>query len=402
MESPDSILADKARRAQGLVHRPSDVSALSSPPLTIDGSEEDEGESSGAAQQSEASSSRSPGYTLEPESSRSPGYTEEAEPTSHSAGYFAPSSTAKLPPYSSPSISSAAEQKDRPTLPKGPQYYPGLPVLDYRQYLPPMFELSPDTSTITTRAHYLSENVKALSTLLRNLATVPPKPQIHITGNRGRKVDFSLKLNLMSLLIPDDPSHRLDYLRLINKDEMGYRGGQAPALQPEAGTGGADATLEDWVQEFIEDEANNKSFVLERVVANMDTNWLEGQIRSLVATTQYKGVVTVTFPVTHSRVVVQTPDRVNKFFTSVSALFTGRAKYEVVKAVWPFATARNGEPGRRCLVQSEKTWWEEWKDPIKYGVGTKRNGWVTNEDKLECIMESKGKGLSIVDWGPDF
>ncbi|ETS83085.1 hypothetical protein PFICI_04961 [Pestalotiopsis fici W106-1] len=371
MDNTDSILADKARRAQGEVHRPSDASvATISPPPTID---EDE-------YQAEGSGSQEP----EPESS-------------HSPGYFAPSATAKLPPYSSPSISSLDAQ-NRPALPKGPQYYPGLPVLDYRQYLPPMFELSPDTSTITSRAHYLSENVKALATLLRNLATVPPKPQIHITGNRGRKVDFSLKLNLMSLLIPDDPTHRMDYVRLINKDEMGYRGGQAPSLQPEIN----DASLEDWCQEFIEDEATNKSFVLERVVANMDTNWLEGQIRSLVASTNYKGVVTVTFPVTHSRVVVQTPDKVNKFFTSVSTLFSGRSKYEVVKAVWPFATHRNGEPGRRCIVQSEKTWWEEWKDPIKYGVGTKRNGWVTNEDKLECIMESKGKGLSIVDWGPDF
>ncbi|KAF7532211.1 hypothetical protein G7054_g8152 [Neopestalotiopsis clavispora] len=377
MDNTDSVLADKARRAQGEVHRPSDASAAtSSPPPTIDG-DEYPGESSGS-QVTET----------EPESSHSPGL---------SPGYFAPSATAKLPPYSSPSISSADAQ-NRPALPKGPQYYPGLPVLDYRQYLPPMFELSPDSSTITSRAHYLTENVKALATLLRNLATVPPKPQIHITGNRGRKVDFHLKLNLMSLLIPDDPTHRMDYIRLINKDEMGYRGGNAPSLQPSLD----DASLEDWCQEFIEDDTGNKSFVLERVVGNMDTNWLEGQIRSLVASTSYKGVVTVTFPVTHSRVVIQTPDKVNKFFTSVSTLFNGRSKYEVCKAVWPFATHRNGEPGRRCIVQSEKTWWEEWKDPIKYGVGTKRNGWVTNEDKLECIMESKGKGLSIVDWGPDF
>lgn len=142
--------------------------------------------------------------------------------------------------------------------------------------------------------------------------------------------------------------------------------------------------------------------MLERVVANLDTNWLEGQIRSLVATTQYKGVVTVSFPVTHSRVIVQTPDKVNKFFTTISTLFTGMSKYEVVKAVWPFATTKKGELNRQCLVQSEKTWWEEWKDPIKYAVSTKRNGWVTNEDKLEFLMEAKIKGLSIVDWGPEY
>lgn len=261
-----------------------------------------------------------------------------------------------------------------------------------------MFELSADTTTITSKATYLTENVKALSTLLKSLATVPPKPQVQITGNRGRKVDFSIKLNMLSLLLPDDPSRRMDYLRLINKDEMGYRGSQQPSLKPEIDN----ASLEDWCNAFITDPANVKSFMLERVVANFDTNWLEGQIRSLVATTKYQGVVTVSFPVTHSRVIVQSPDKVNKFFTSVSTLFNGKSKYEVVKAVWPFATAKNGEPNRQCLVQSEKTWWEEWRDPIKYAIATKRNGWVTNEDKLECIMESKGKGMSIVDWGPDF
>ncbi|KAI0132017.1 hypothetical protein BJ170DRAFT_227727 [Xylariales sp. AK1849] len=356
MENQDSILADKALRANGAVHRPSNASGSTSPP-PADGLEQTGKEGSAGP--------------------------------SHS------SQLTKPPAYSSPS-SSSLEPRSR--IPKGPQYYPGLPIIDYRQYSPPMFDLSSDTTTITSRATYLSENVMALSTLIKNLATVPPKPQIHITGNRGRKVDFNIKMNLMSLLIPDDPSERVDYLRLVSRDEMGYRGGQRPALKPEVGDGG----LEGWCRRFVEDPANVKSFLLERVVANLDTNWLEGQLRSLVATTEYKGVVTVVFPVTHSRVIIQNPDKVNRFFTSVSTLFSGKSKYEVVKAVWPFATTRNGELNRRCIVQSEKTWWEEWKDPITYAIATKRHGWVTNEDKLECIMESKGKGMSIVDWGPDF
>ncbi|KAI0600937.1 hypothetical protein F4775DRAFT_607997 [Biscogniauxia sp. FL1348] len=301
------------------------------------------------------------------------------------------------PPYSSPSTSSL-EPRTRTTGPKGPQYYPGLPPLDYRQYSPPMFELSADSTTITSKATYLSENVKALSTLLLNLATVPPKLQILIQGSRNRRIDFSLRLNLMNLLVPDNPRDRLDYLRCITKDEVAYRGGNEPSLKPDLTS---EDGLEGWCERFIKDPATIKTFTLERVVANLDTNWLEGQIRSLVATTNYKGIVNVQFPVTHSKVVVQNPDKVNKFFTSVTALFAGKAKYEVVKAVWPFANAKNGAPGRKCLVQSEKTWWEEWRDPIKYAIATKRQGWVTNEDKLECIMESKGKGVSLIDWGPE-
>ena len=34
-------------------------------------------------------------------------------------------------------------------------------------------------------------------------------------------------------------------------------------------------------------------------------------------------------------------------------------------------------------------------------IATKRHGWVTNEDKLEGLMEGVGKGLSVVDWGPE-
>ncbi|KAI1877019.1 hypothetical protein JX265_000209 [Neoarthrinium moseri] len=355
MEDQESVLADKARRAQGEVYRPPGASATGNPPLADEYGEDG---------------------TVSP--------PPESQQT-------------KLPPYSSPHTS-YVDPRSRTVVPKGPQYYPGLPILDYRQYSPPMFELSADTNSITSKATYLSENVMALSTLIKNLATVPPKPQILVVGNRGRKVDFSIKLNLLSLLVPDDARNRLDYLRIINKDEMGYRGGQQPALKPEVENGG----LEEWCKRFVDDPANVKTFTMERVVANMDTNWLEGQIRSLVAAVQYKGLVTVSFPVTHSRVTIQNPDKVNKFFTSVSALFTGKSKYEVVKAVWPFATAQNGEPNRQCLVQSEKTWWEEWKDPIRYAIATKRHGWVTNEDKLECIMESKGKGLDIVDWGPDY
>jgi hypothetical protein len=301
------------------------------------------------------------------------------------------------PPYSGPS-SSAQEPAARPP-PKGPQKYPGLPRLDYRLYSPPLFDLSADCTTIKTTAPYLSANATALSALVRAQSTVPPKPQIHITGKRGSKLDFAIKLNLLPLLVPEDPRQRMDYLRCVGDGEVAFRGGIKPSGEPGVG---ADGGLEDWVRRFVEDAGPVKIFVLERVVANMDVDWLEGQIRSMIASTQYKGVVTVTFPVTHAKVVVQNPDRVNKFFTTVTSIFSGKKRYEVVKAVWPFATAKSGEPGRRCLVQSEETWWKEWKDSIKYAIATKRQGWVTNEDKLEAIMEGVGKGLSTVDWGPEY
>lgn len=302
------------------------------------------------------------------------------------------------PPYSDPAGASPGLQGQAAATSQGPQDYPGLPMLDYRLYSPPMFELSGNGTTITGKASYLSENAKALSDLVRSLASVPPKPQIHVTGTRGRQVDFALKMNLMSLLVPKDASRRTEYLRLVKPDEQAYRGGYQPALKPDVPGG----SLEGWCRRFVADESSIKTFALERVVSNLDTNWLEGQLRSLVAATGYRGVVNVQFPVTHARVVVQNPDRVNKFFTSVSALFMGKSRYEVAKSVWPFADRKSGEPGRECVVQSERAWWEEWRGPIMSALTARRKGWVTNEDKLECIMESKGKGLPTIDWGPDW
>ena len=85
----------------------------------------------------------------------------------------------------------------------------------------------------------------------------------------------------------------------------------------------------------------------------------------------------------------------------MTSLFSGKNKYEVVKAVWPFATTVSGQPGRRCIVQSEEIWWRDWSGPIKFAIAQKRHGWVTVEDKLEAVMEGKGMNAAPIDWGPE-
>jgi hypothetical protein len=235
-----------------------------------------------------------------------------------------------------------------------------------------LFDLSQDKTTIKSTAAHLSSSADALVALIRQQATVPPKPQIHIVGRRGSspnsgKVDFSIKLNLLPLLVPEDPRQRMDYLRCVGPGEVAFRGGSKPSTQPEVeGDGGLDA----WAARFVADSASVKAFVLERVVVNLDVEWLEGQIRKLVVGMRYPGSVAVSFPLTHNKVVVQNPDRVNKFITSVTGFFAGKRKYEVVKAVWPFATMPRGseQEGRRCAVQSEEVWWREWRGPIRYGM----------------------------------
>ncbi|KAK3988558.1 hypothetical protein QBC44DRAFT_101667 [Cladorrhinum sp. PSN332] len=310
------------------------------------------------------------------------------------------------PPYSGPST--PAQKSPTPSnafllSPSSqPRRYPGLPPLDYRLYNPPLFALSQDKTTIRSAAPYLSSNATALIALIRQQATVPPKPCIHITGRRDHssssRADFAIKLNLMHLLIPDDPRQRLDYLRCVAPGEMALRGGSKPSLEPSEPDG-----LEEWARRYVEDKSVNKSFVLERVVANLDVNWIEGQVRALVAEMKYPGRVEVKFPVTHNRVVVQAPEKGNKFLASVAGLFSGgKKKYEVVKAVWPFASGRNGESGRKVVGGvGEEEWWKAWKGTVRFAISTKRHGWVTSEDKLEVIMEADADASGNVDWGPE-
>lgn len=144
----------------------------------------------------------------------------------------------------------------------------------------------------------------------------------------------------------------------------------------------------------------SKSFALERTIINWDTSYLEGRLLSLVSSTSYRGHVTITFPTTHNRVVIHSPDQINRFFSSVTKVFTGTKKYEVIKSIWPYADVPRGEFGRRCAVQEEEVWFADWRDAIRHAILGKRTGWVTAEDRLEFLMEPKpGELGKVEEWG---
>ena len=121
-------------------------------------------------------------------------------------------------------------------------------------------------------------------------------------------------------------------------------------------------------------------------------------MHALIASIGYPFQVLVTFPMTHFKIVVQSPDKFNKFFTNVQSFFTITKKYEVVKIVWPYASLPRGEDGRRLAVQSEESWWNDWKDAIKHAVKSGRKGWVTVEDQLEFLMAPEKDQGKLGEW----
>ncbi|KIN07840.1 hypothetical protein OIDMADRAFT_22692 [Oidiodendron maius Zn] len=286
------------------------------------------------------------------------------------------------PPYSGPTSPSMSQ----PQPVQSQLQYPGLPRLEYRLYTPATFTLSSDATTITSYEPRYSTYPTALVSLIQSLATVPPKPHIRIVGKSAgyEVIDFDVKINLMNLIVTDDVKRRMNYVKLIGTGDVGFRGETSQTTAPSV-TGG----LEEWARLFCADSASIKHFALERTVTNWDTSYLEGRLLSLVNNTLYGGRVTVTFPVTHSRVVIRSPDKVNRFFSNVTKVFTGTRKYEVVKSVWPYADVARGEQGRRCAVQDEESFLRNWSDSIKHAILSKRKGWVSVEDRLEFLMEPK-------------
>ena len=60
----------------------------------------------------------------------------------------------------------------------------------------------------------------------------------------------------MNLIVPEDEKRRMNYVKLIGKGEVGYRGDFKKSSFPEK------ASLEEWCRVYCEDSAGIKQFVL--------------------------------------------------------------------------------------------------------------------------------------------
>lgn len=81
---------------------------------------------------------------------------------------------------------------------------------------------------------------------------------------------------------------------------------------------------------------------------------------------------------------------IDGFFTTIFSPLMDKKRYEVLSAVWPYASLAPGVEasvaGRVCAVKTEEAWWEEWKDVIRVAVVEKRKGWVSVDDLLMAKM----------------
>jgi hypothetical protein len=231
--------------------------------------------------------------------------------------------------------------------------------------------------------------------MMHDQAQFPPSYYVWITGTHtetsrsGNKetkktiTDFFLNINLTHLLQP--ARREGGYIELLPDNKRGYRGGIVPTLKPTVGTGEIEDQVDEirnWCEHYVQNPSKIKSFMLKREVTNHDTKKLEQLLRSALAETNYRGHVKIDFRLQHKRVIVYSPGLINEWritswirwvfyltflwLITWPLLFLFTKKYEVIKAVYPYADlpSDNGQE-RHCTVMSEADWFHRWESAIK-------------------------------------
>ncbi|TAQ87022.1 hypothetical protein B7494_g4653 [Chlorociboria aeruginascens] len=242
-------------------------------------------------------------------------------------------------------------------------------------------------------------------------------------GNKNSKntvTDFFIRLNMTHLLAKGPRTG--GRLAILPGNKIGYRGGIIKRLTPTVSSL-ADDDLESqpdelkaWCDRYVYDPSSVKSFTLTREVANHDQKKVEQLLRSLVASTNYRGRTSVKFSVAHRKFIVYSPSKVNEWRITVwirwvfyltllwifawPALFFMTARYEVVKVVYPYADRAPQDPGERMFtVMSEQAFIGTWSAAIKRGVlgrfKSNDNTCMDDEYRLETARaEARGEASS--------
>ena len=272
------------------------------------------------------------------------------------------------------------------------------PSIDFSNYVIRSSSLSKDSITRTLYHAGICSDPTALEDLLQAQLQLPPIPIIRIQGHRWEgegHEDFDLKLNALPFILRGRDGREWNQIKCLEKGELGFRGGATESVTPSVENG-----VRGWIRRFCEDKAQHKSFTIRRVVVGWDTEYLEGQLRMLLASKiGYTGHVKISFQFTQSVVTVHTPNPPGFLEHASSFIFSGKKKevrrYEAVRSIWMYSRSIQAETGERKripAVKSEAEWLSLWKQAIRLAVCGKRKGWVSAEDRMEALlMPEKGE-----------
>ncbi|KAF1978312.1 hypothetical protein BU23DRAFT_449395 [Bimuria novae-zelandiae CBS 107.79] len=247
----------------------------------------------------------------------------------------------------------------------------------------------PETQT-QSNPRYDTDPV-ALEQAVRSLAQEAPYPLVYIMGThketvkRGDKketkdiTDFRIVIDLRHYLSPRE----LD-LRTVENGEKTYRGSilkcRAPGHKQEIEVGDVGPGLKEWCHRYCASPRMLRIFRLRRVVTGFDEDYLKKRLEGLIRSTNYRGHISVTFPVENKNVDIYTTNRINQWRLTTwicwvfyltflwiftwPALFFATKRYHVVIADWPWSRS-DGRGNKVYTSISEEQWFEKWHVGIR-------------------------------------
>lgn len=314
-----------------------------------------------------------------------------------------------------------------------PGLVPGLP-----DTLQP-FRTDDDVSYFLSKT--LDTDAELLESRVRDWAAVPPRPFVRVYGYHRERhrdsankksenknvTDFDVKVELTPYLCPLGGTRGADCeLRTVENGEKAKRGGVFRRRAPGARKGGRielgmveKPSLTEWCHMYCASHTGLKVFQLERGVAGLNHDRLREHLESMVRRTNYRGHLSVSFPVQNARVEVWNECRTNQwrltkwiyvvFCVSMLWLFTWpylffrTKRFETVSAVWIFSRQIEDTQQRSYVTISEDQWYNLWGRAISKAVLQKRQGTLGQDDLLaaDAVPTSFNTGRRIVDGALD-
>lgn len=247
---------------------------------------------------------------------------------------------------------------------------------------------------------------------LHQLSHVPPRPLVYIMGTHKEKrrnkdgkreeheiTDFRIVLQLKSFLAYWDVDHfRADALEVttVTNGDKTYRGSfrkqRAPGYKQDLEIGDeAPPTLQDWCQQYCTSTSPHRIFRLRHEVVGLDTEYLRKRIEGIIRGTNYRGRLSITFPIEDAKIDFYSSSLVNKwrlnkwirwfFYLTFLWIFTwpylffATKRWDVVRAKWYWSRIHDDGTKRYSTV-SEEQWFERWHVGIRRLVLDRYEGMV--------------------------
>ncbi|KAF2661163.1 hypothetical protein K491DRAFT_480093 [Lophiostoma macrostomum CBS 122681] len=231
---------------------------------------------------------------------------------------------------------------------------------------------------------------------VRKLAQQAPNPLIYIMGThkettkRGDKketkevTDFRIVISMKEALChvcDQGGCHRTPPMRLTtaSNGEKTYRGSfikkRAPGFKQDIEVGTSVPDLREWCHRYCASPSLLRTFRLRREVRGFNEEFLKNRIEGLIRSTNYRGHLSITFPIEDQSIDIYTSNFINNwrlktwvrwiFYLTFLWIFTwpyllfATKRYAIVKTEW-FYSSVDDSGNKKYSTISEEDWFQRW------------------------------------------